>query len=158
MTQAILISHPYTNSVATIEIASTKVEEDLGDPNKIKVALPVRKSNQDTTAPSTKVVKLGRLLHIITVYGFLVSDSTSTALQKKEGLVSDTALGAGHQEAPNSIGLLYKSGDLKLTWRAETIKCTLEKIKFIDDSSRDQREGSPDKYELILVLLKGVVR
>lgn len=146
-----------TKGSITVDIAATKVEQDLQ--NKIiKIQMPVRKSNQDTTAPTTKIVDLKRIEHVITVYGFLLSDSTSTALEKREALVSYTTLAGGHAEAPNSIGMLLKSGDITLSWRGESITCNFDKIKFIDSSVRDQREGNPDKYELIMTLTKGAVR
>jgi len=158
MTEAIILSHPYASPTIDIEIATNNVEEDLEN-KKINIPLPVIKAKQNSTAPITYVVDLKRITHSITVYGYLSSDSTSTALEKKQALISLTALGGSHPEAPNSIGILYKSGDLKLTWRNESIKVTFNTLKIKDTAIRKDKAGSAaEKYELILNLLVGEVR
>lgn len=157
MTQAIIVSYPYASPTITVEIAADKVEQDFI--NKVgRHYQIVRKQNQDTSTSEALYYPLGQVEHHIMIHGYLLSDSTSTALEKKEALLSYTTLGAGHAEAPSSVGILHRKEDLKLSWRTETIQCRCDKCKIIDDAGRDQREGAPHKYELILTLTKGAVR
>ena len=173
MTQAITL----TKGSISVEVSSAQVEHDIQN-NLIKFAIPVIE-DQDTTIPDTFVTDIKQIINVITVTGYLSSDSTSTALQKKEALVSTSTLAADHPEAPSSIGAVWKSGAFTLTWRTETFDCYVDKLKITDSATRKERAaycslpvynnqsdcesnsgtwfstdsgGEADKYEIVLTL------
>jgi len=125
----------------------------------IKFSTPVI-SDQDTTVPGLFLADIKMVLNTITITGYLISDDTSSALEKKQALVSFETLGSSHPEAPSSIGAVWKSGGFTLIWRTETFSGTefyIEKLKISDESIRRSKAGTPppgeaEKYKIIITL------
>jgi len=149
-----------------VPIAATKVEQDLDNQAKT-IEKPVMIRNQGIQAPTTIILDLKRVKEAITINGYLLSDATSTALEKKQALISRTTLPSDHPLAPNSIGILHKKGNLTLIWRGEEIECGFGKIKIIDSAEvgelpssagRGTRGETPQRYEIILMLIVGEVQ
>ena len=142
-----------TKGSISVEIGSAKIEHDIQN-TLIKFAIPVI-DDQDTTVPTVFVEDIKRFIQLITITGYLLSDAISTALEKKEALISPTTLAADHKEAASSIGAVWKSGAFTLTWRTETYTVYVDKIKITDDSGRRDRAGGggeAEKYPIIMTL------
>jgi len=125
----------------TVEIAAEKVEHDVID-NLIKFPTPVLgSSKQDKTVPGVFLADIKQVVNTITITGYLLSDANSSALEKKQALVSLETLPSDHSLAPNSIGAVWKHGPFTLTWRNETFTAYLDKLKIVDEASRKDRSG-----------------
>jgi len=111
----------------------------------IKFPTPVIKK-QDTTVPGTWLMDIKMVSNTITVTGYLLSDSTSTALEKKEALLSMKTLGESHPEAPSSIGSVWKEKEFNLTWKTETFGVYMERMKITDEGKR--RQDTTSKYSI----------
>ena len=133
MTQAATL----TKGSISVEIGSAKIEHDIQN-TLIKFAIPVI-DDQDTTVPTVFVEDIKRFIQLITITGYLLSDSASSALAKKQALISPSTLGATHPLAASSIGAVWKSGSFTLTWRSETYTVYVDKIKITDDSGRKDK-------------------
>lgn len=141
MTQSITL----TKGSISVEIAAERVEQDMADAL-IKFPTPVIGGKQDTTVPGTWLADFKMVSNTITVTGYLISDSTSTALQKKEALLSMKTLSGSHPEAPSSIGAVWKYAEFTLTWNTETFGVYIERMKITDESRR--RQDATSKYAI----------
>jgi hypothetical protein len=159
-----------TKGSYTVEIAATKVEEDIQDQNMIKIARPISVASQDSTVPKTIVRDLKRIIHTINLSGYVlpqvitaIHESTvQTAVTAKNTLITK---------------ILYPKGGIQLQWRngcdkdydssgsASYFLVWLEKIKFTDSSKRLDdignavdlvgQQGIPVMYEIELNLFRG---
>jgi len=156
----------FSKSEVTVPIKAQTVEEDLDfEPTVIK--LPVMFQNQDTNASTSKVLDLKMIFYSLTVKGFIVSDGTSSALEKKQALIARVAYPSNPLNT--GLGIFRRGGSLTFVWRGETFTdIALRKIKFTDDAKRAElnatvvghgtRGESPERYEITVSLVVGEVQ
>ncbi len=138
-----------TKGGTSVGIQITNLQESLTN-KLIKIAKPVSKANQNTTAPSTILVDLKRIDHSITVKGQLKTDSNDTAWAKRNNLIGYSP-----------IGILFQAGDLSLSIRGTTLYTAVnfDSIQLADISDyQDETTTTPSLIGITLVLTKGAVR
>lgn len=131
-TTLVNITDSYSNSV---EILSYKIEHDYDKQLSI-LGVPKSQDTENSSPESTTVknplnynIDLLKLKQVITITGYLLEESGSTALNKKDKLEVILSGGSG-----------YKAGKLTLTWKIGTTTITkygnIVKVKITEIPNR----------------------
>jgi len=165
MTQVIKL----TKGDYTVEIAATKIEEDIQNTKMFKRPIPITKDKQNIRVPITQIVDLKMVTHAFNISGYIeaqtINGDEKTATEVKNILITK---------------IIYPSGIIQLNWRgskdsdydpsgsSQYLSVVLEKVKFIDSSLRAEDKitnadlagqyGTPKRYEVNLSLLRGALR
>ena len=126
-----------------VEIGAAKVDFDFSD-KLIQFPRPEVGGRKDTNAPDLILPDVRFVTNQITVTGYLLSDSTSSALHKKQALISYKTLTNSDNPlmpASGSLGILFTSGYITLTWRGETYTVKPSSVKITDEARRKDRAG-----------------
>lgn len=95
----------------TVKIHSTKIDYNL-DNAIIAIAIPVSKGNRGET-PYARIVDLKRIKELIAVQGFLIEETPTRAITKRNNLIALSKTG-------NALSVVWGQGNYQTVWKPGT--------------------------------------
>ena len=159
----------------TVWIEATKIDEDLIN-TPISFELPVIKDKQDIESPNTLIIDIKKVKHIFTIAGFLSatvesgnSGTYADAKAVRDALIKDILYAKGDIQlyirgyADSDISYSsdgkYKNQSPAVSFATDHMKVSLIKITITDGGiSKSKEADSPERYNITIAFLKGVVK
>lgn len=127
-----------TGSEIVIQIQTTKIEYDL-EGGVVVISIPVSKGNRGTQTPYARVIDLKRIKEVVSIQGFLVDESDSRALTKRDNLISLSKSGG-------ALTIVWGQDNYQTIWKPDDDPETntgafITKTKFTETAGSLSDEG-----------------
>ena len=142
-----------SDSFTIVRVDAVKIDHNIDKPL-TAIPLPRTSNEKSTSEPDTTIVDIGRAKQAITVTGVLIDDSTSTALTKKNNLITLATRLDGAGTVTVIWGQSAQSVQQKFT-------CNFTKVQFSETPGIYNVGGTSEreaKFDVQILLVVGTGR